>query len=94
MQKISLFSTSKSGSRTIAPEENFPPNPSPNPKANPNPKPNWGAIFFWGNCPGNGKNKILKLNKKQQNKEQINKTKEAKFYQIKKNFKKFKLRQK
>ena len=30
------------GSRTIAPEKNYP---------NPNPNHNWGAIFLGGNCP-------------------------------------------
>ena len=36
------------GSRTIAPEENCPPNPTTNPK--PNPNSNRGTIFLGGNC--------------------------------------------
>ena len=34
----------ESGSRTINPEENCPPNPKTNPKPNPNPEPNRGGF--------------------------------------------------
>ena len=40
-----MYDCIKKSSRTIAPEENWPPNP------NSNPNPNRGAIFFLGNCP-------------------------------------------
>ena len=39
------------GSRTIALEENCPPNSKTNPNPNPNPNSNRGAIFLGGNCP-------------------------------------------
>ena len=39
---------SLNGSRTIAPEENCPPNPRTNPK--PTQKPNRGTVFLGGNC--------------------------------------------
>ena len=92
MQKISFFATGKNGSRANCPRGIFHPNPSPNPKAKPNPNHNRegeGVTFFKGNCPDtvkNKSNKQPKRNKKQKNKEKINKTKEAKFYQIKINF--------
>ena len=63
MRKISFFSTGKNGSKTIAPEENFPPILALTLKLT---QP--GAIFFGGDCPDSGKNKRNekpKINKKQ-----------------------------
>ena len=46
-----MYDCIKKSSRTIAPEENWPPNPNSNPNPQSNPNPNRGAIFFLGNCP-------------------------------------------
>ena len=47
---IQFFDALK-GSRTIAPEEDCPPNLNSNNNPKPNPNPNRGAIFLGGNCP-------------------------------------------
>ena len=83
--KISLacvFTTSKNGSRTIAPNENFPPILILTLKLTQSLTPTGeGQSSFGENCLDTGKNKRNqkpKRNKKQYKKEKINKTKKTK----------------
>ena len=84
MQKIFFFATGKNGSRAIAPEEHFTPILALTLKLT-------QTLTTTGKGRGQFslgeiRNEKPKRNEKQENKEKINKTKEAKFYQIKTNF--------
>ena len=86
MKKISFFSTGKKVLGQLPPEENFTSILALTLKLNQTQTPTrgWWQFSFGGNK--RKRNEKPKRNKKQWNKEKINKTSNGKFYQIKETF--------